>query len=214
MAALVSIDLVCDVCSLIGPIQLEVGDSRELLLPEGWDIREGWCVCSITCYERRGEVAERNLTPVRKLFPGREWQQLYCIAQEVAKCISKLVEASKLSPITLRRQYTPILPPGWIDPSKEEDSTYRGYRPNVRVAVCPVCVQARYQDKETSAFNSAQGQLQRNGRWGTCVHCPREGNRVYPERCINTHQWDHNRKEGQFLIKPLDIEDLYERDRQ
>lgn len=37
-------------------------------------------------------------------------------------------------------------------------------------------------------------QFSRNGRWGTCVDCPREPNdrgRAYPEFCIHTARYDH-----------------------
>jgi hypothetical protein len=36
-------------------------------------------------------------------------------------------------------------------------------------------------------------QLLRNGRWGTCVDCPRrrDGQKA-PERCINTRRYDHD----------------------
>ena len=36
-------------------------------------------------------------------------------------------------------------------------------------------------------------QFSRNGRWGTCVGCPRDtqGN-AYPEFCPNTKRYDHN----------------------
>jgi len=33
----------------------------------------------------------------------------------------------------------------------------------------------------------------RNGRWGTCVDCPRDSEQnVYPEFCINTERYDHH----------------------
>lgn len=34
--------------------------------------------------------------------------------------------------------------------------------------------------------------IARNGRWGTCVDCPRENGTVYPERCEFTARYDHN----------------------
>ena len=35
-------------------------------------------------------------------------------------------------------------------------------------------------------------QFSRNGRWGTCVDCPKtaDGHAV-PEACVNTHRYDH-----------------------
>jgi len=33
--------------------------------------------------------------------------------------------------------------------------------------------------------------LRRNGRWGTCVDCPRDARGVYPERCKHTKHYDH-----------------------
>ena len=33
--------------------------------------------------------------------------------------------------------------------------------------------------------------LYRNGRWGTCVLCPRRDGRVYPEECVETRRYDH-----------------------
>lgn len=33
--------------------------------------------------------------------------------------------------------------------------------------------------------------LVRNGRWGTCGACPREGGRVHPEKCLYTDRGDH-----------------------
>lgn len=36
-------------------------------------------------------------------------------------------------------------------------------------------------------------QFSRNGRWGTCVDCPRDTNGdAYPEFCVHTHRYDHN----------------------
>ena len=32
----------------------------------------------------------------------------------------------------------------------------------------------------------------RNGRWGTCVACPRDRQGVHPELCIYTSRHDHN----------------------
>ncbi len=33
----------------------------------------------------------------------------------------------------------------------------------------------------------------RNGRWGTCVDCPKDStNMVYPEFCVNTERYDHH----------------------
>ncbi len=35
-------------------------------------------------------------------------------------------------------------------------------------------------------------QFMRNGRWGTCVGCPRDKqNRAYPEFCSSTKRYDH-----------------------
>jgi hypothetical protein len=35
-------------------------------------------------------------------------------------------------------------------------------------------------------------QFYRNGRWGTCVDCPRDTNgRAYPEFCEYTERYDH-----------------------
>lgn len=33
--------------------------------------------------------------------------------------------------------------------------------------------------------------LERNGRWGTCGFCPREGGTVFPERCQHKDRRDH-----------------------
>jgi protein gp37 len=33
--------------------------------------------------------------------------------------------------------------------------------------------------------------LARNGRWGTCVECPRDDIGVHPERCVQTQQYNH-----------------------
>ena len=45
-------------------------------------------------------------------------------------------------------------------------------------------------------------QFSRNGRWGTCVHCPRDtSGHVYPEFCPNTDRGDHH----------LDIDGLVEK---
>ncbi len=39
---------------------------------------------------------------------------------------------------------------------------------------------------------SMEKQLLRNGRWGTCVCCPRDAaGDVYPERCEETKRYDH-----------------------
>lgn len=44
--------------------------------------------------------------------------------------------------------------------------------------------------------------LERNGRWGTCVSCPRAERKVYPELCPNTKRYDHQltRQEMDDLI--------------
>ena len=34
--------------------------------------------------------------------------------------------------------------------------------------------------------------LVRNGRWGTCVSCPRIDGEVFPEKCEYTKRYDHN----------------------
>lgn len=35
--------------------------------------------------------------------------------------------------------------------------------------------------------------IARNGRWGTCVECPRDAlHRAYPEQCKHTSRYDHN----------------------
>ncbi len=35
-------------------------------------------------------------------------------------------------------------------------------------------------------------QFSRNGRWGTCVDCPRDGHgHILPELCPNTERYDH-----------------------
>lgn len=35
--------------------------------------------------------------------------------------------------------------------------------------------------------------LARNGRWGTCVDCPRDAKgRAFPEQCKFTNRYDHN----------------------
>ena len=43
-------------------------------------------------------------------------------------------------------------------------------------------------------------QFRRNGKWGTCVDCPRTDGKVFPEFCINFNRYDHN----------LDLESLCE----
>lgn len=36
-------------------------------------------------------------------------------------------------------------------------------------------------------------QFSRNGRWGTCVCCPRDSDgNAYPEFCLDTNRYDHN----------------------
>jgi len=48
------------------------------------------------------------------------------------------------------------------------------------------------QDKLRRTHQSAFVQFGRNGRWGTCVDCPRDANgEVYPEVCVNTDRYDH-----------------------
>lgn len=35
-------------------------------------------------------------------------------------------------------------------------------------------------------------QFSRNGRWGTCVDCPRDvDHNAYPEFCVHTDRYDH-----------------------
>lgn len=42
-------------------------------------------------------------------------------------------------------------------------------------------------------FAPRLAQLGRNGRWGTCVACPRAGDgTVLPELCEHTARYDHN----------------------
>ena len=51
-----------------------------------------------------------------------------------------------------------------------------------------------------SLINKSQGPdhhsrnelLLRNGRWGTCVDCPKRDGNIFPEECINTTRYDHN----------------------
>lgn len=45
---------------------------------------------------------------------------------------------------------------------------------------------------EIFAFIEFGGQFRRNGRWGTCVDCPKIEGRAYPELCVNTERGDHN----------------------
>lgn len=52
----------------------------------------------------------------------------------------------------------------------------------------------------------------RNGRWGTCVECPRdEHGHAYPERCVHTRRSDHQlpspMKETAYVQRGL-VEDL------
>lgn len=43
-------------------------------------------------------------------------------------------------------------------------------------------------------------QFSRNGRWGTCMDCPRDSNRmVYPEFCKNTNRYDHQLNVDQLI---------------
>lgn len=49
----------------------------------------------------------------------------------------------------------------------------------------------------------------RNGRWGTCVGCPRDGNSVHPEICSETRRYDHNihsTRNGKFYEYDWEIE--------
>lgn len=46
-----------------------------------------------------------------------------------------------------------------------------------------------YKNKIADAFHA----FARNGRWGTCVSCPRDSeHNVFPEFCQNTDRYDHN----------------------
>ena len=50
-------------------------------------------------------------------------------------------------------------------------------------------------------------QLDRNGRWGTCVDCPRaqgDWHTAFPERCENTDRYDHQLTAEQ-LVKAIEI---------
>jgi hypothetical protein len=40
--------------------------------------------------------------------------------------------------------------------------------------------------------HSRDALLVRNGRWGTCVMCPRIDGEVRPEDCEETSRYDHN----------------------
>lgn len=44
--------------------------------------------------------------------------------------------------------------------------------------------------------------IARNGRWGTCSGCPREGGKVYPERCKYTDRYDHQLQDESNIIFP------------
>lgn len=41
--------------------------------------------------------------------------------------------------------------------------------------------------------------LDRYGRWGTCVDCPRRDGVVYPEECENTDRYDHRLTEANHI---------------
>jgi len=41
-------------------------------------------------------------------------------------------------------------------------------------------------------------QFARNGRWGTCVDCPRTDGHVYPEFCKHTDRYDHQLTLGEL----------------
>lgn len=49
--------------------------------------------------------------------------------------------------------------------------------------------------KTETALKRTAGHLRmfaRNGRWGTCVDCPRDSeHNAYPEFCKNTERYDH-----------------------
>ena len=47
--------------------------------------------------------------------------------------------------------------------------------------------------------------LIRNRRWGTCGACPREGDSIMPEHCINTKRSDHHLDVRPETLKILDI---------
>lgn len=49
-------------------------------------------------------------------------------------------------------------------------------------------------------YHNAAELVRRNGRWGTCVACPRDKlGKVYPEECAFTERYDHNLKAGTWL---------------
>lgn len=58
-------------------------------------------------------------------------------------------------------------------------------------------------------FSPRLAQLSRNGRWGTCVACPKAGDgTVLPELCKNTKRYDH-RLTMKALAEMWDREPLF-----
>jgi hypothetical protein len=45
--------------------------------------------------------------------------------------------------------------------------------------------------KPSSPIADSLRQFARNGRWGTCVECPRADGQTFIEFCENTDRYDH-----------------------
>ena len=43
----------------------------------------------------------------------------------------------------------------------------------------------------SAEFRGKFEQFARNGRWGTCISCPKSAGAVYPEFCEHTGRYDH-----------------------
>ena len=128
MAAFVVTNLMCDTCTLVGPNTCRIGESGEVVLPDGWLVEGAECYCSATCKIRRGEV---GMSPSQwPLMPGLNRNNppyaLKCINTE-AKGRRCLEPGCLLHVMSLDR----VLPAGWTEVVFKTDDR--------RYGLCPAC---------------------------------------------------------------------------
>lgn len=141
MPAFIKIDLVCDVCSQVGPSFARFGSSGEAILPEPWEMKEGLCVCSVTCFARRAELEELKAIPdefIPDFSPTNYVQNLVCVLELNSTCMTRGSHNDTRHAVKMRRKWSPILPPGWVIASARERDKVHGLY-GTHKAVCPVC---------------------------------------------------------------------------
>ena len=147
MAAFVVVNLMCDVCTLIGPRLCRIGESGEVKLPQGWLVEGEECFCSTTCRARKCEVMVVKGS-LRQWEASTSFEPGSAPPPYVLQCLGPAegVECSRYQRV-LVMQLLSVLPPGWIDADSEAERRARlprrGEYTNVRYGVCRHCQEAR-----------------------------------------------------------------------